>query len=38
MSETLFTKADHDVDTLPKLMKMGTIGLPHICKQGGTNE
>ena len=33
MSETLFTKVDYDVDTLLKLMKMGTIGLPHIQRR-----
>ena len=30
MPETLFTKVDYDVDTLIKLMKMGTLGLPHL--------
>lgn len=33
MSETLFTKVDYDVDTLIKLMKMGTLGLPHIQRR-----
>ena len=33
MSETLFTKVDYDVDSLIKLMKMGTLGLPHIQRR-----
>jgi len=33
MSETLFTKVDYDVDTLIKLMKMGTLGLPQIQRR-----
>lgn len=33
MSETLFTKVDYDVGTLIMLMKMGTLGLPHIQRR-----
>ena len=35
MAETLFTKVDYDVDTLIKLMKMGTLDLPHIQRHTG---
>jgi len=35
MSETLFTKLDCDVDSVIKLMKMGTRGLPHIQRRIG---
>jgi len=33
VSETLFTKVDYDVDTLIKLMRIGTLGLPYIQRR-----